>query len=88
MITQEEKMAIAKKFGKNEHDTGSAAVQIALLTSRISELTDHLRTHMQDHSSRRGLIKLVGHRRRLLNYLNEEDVERYRTLVSQLGLRK
>ena len=79
---------IIKEYQRSEDDNGSAEVQITLLTGRITELTDHLRTHIHDHSSRRGLIKLVGHRRRLLNYLNEEDVERYRTLVAQLGLRK
>jgi small subunit ribosomal protein S15 len=83
-----QKSALIKEHGRKESDTGSPEVQIALLTHRITELTDHLRTHRQDHSSRRGLIKLVGQRRRLLNYLNTQDVNRYRTLVGKLGLRK
>jgi small subunit ribosomal protein S15 len=83
-----QKSALIKEHGRKESDTGSPEVQIALLTHRITELTDHLRTHRQDHSSRRGLIKLVGQRRRLLNYLNTQDVNRYRTVVGKLGLRK
>ena len=83
-----QKSVLIKDHGRASSDTGSPEVQIALLTQRITELTDHLRIHKQDHSSRRGLIKLVGQRRRLLNYLNGQDVNRYRTLVGKLGLRK
>ena len=72
----------------HESDTGSPEVQIALLTTRINELTDHLRTHRHDHHSRRGLLKLVGQRRRLLAYLSKKDVERYRATITRLGLRK
>ena len=76
------------KFASHEGDTGSPEVQVALLTARINDLTEHLRTHRKDHHSRRGLLMLVGQRRRLLNYLNRHDVERYRALVQELGLRR
>ena len=79
---------IVSEFGKHDTDTGSPEVQVALLTERINHLTDHLRTHQHDHHSRRGLLMLVGQRRRLLDYLRREDVERYRRLVAQLGLRR
>jgi small subunit ribosomal protein S15 len=87
-LDQSERTAVIEKYRTHETDSGSSEVQIALLTARIVELTEHLREHKHDHSTRRGLLKLVGQRRRLLNYLNSEDVNRYRTLVSKLGLRK
>ena len=86
-MDKSDRTAVIEKYRTHENDNGSPEVQIALLTSRISELTEHLREHKHDHSTRRGLLKLVGQRRRLLNYLNSEDVNRYRTLVSKLGLR-
>jgi small subunit ribosomal protein S15 len=79
---------IITEFGKHDSDTGSPEVQVALLTERITHLTDHLRTHKHDHHSRRGLLMLVGKRRRLLNYLKSQDVERYRSLIAALGLRR
>jgi small subunit ribosomal protein S15 len=79
---------IIEKFGKHESDTGSPEVQVALMTDRIVYLTEHLRTHKKDHHSRRGLLMLVGKRRRLLNYLSRQDVERYRSLIADLGLRR
>ncbi|MBI4298737.1 MAG: 30S ribosomal protein S15 [Chloroflexi bacterium] len=82
------KETIIKDFGVGEKDTGSTEVQVALLTQRINELTDHLRTHRKDHHTRRGLLGLVGHRRDLLRYLNREDVTRYTTLLTRLGLRR
>ncbi len=84
----EQKKAIIEKFGHNANDTGSPEVQIALLTSRITYLTDHFKTHKKDHHSRRGLLKLVGQRRRLLNYLKGKEMERYRGLIKELGIRK
>jgi small subunit ribosomal protein S15 len=87
-ITSEQKSELVAKFGKKEGDTGATEVQIALLTARINELTEHLRTHRKDHHSRRGLLMLVGQRRRLLNYLNRQNVDRYRSLVQELGLRR
>ena len=87
-LTKEEKLEHVQKFGKHETDTGSPEVQIAMLTQRINELTEHLRTHSKDHHSRRGLLMMVGRRRRFLNYLQSSDLERYRTLVRELGLRK
>ena len=87
-LTKEEKLDHVQKFGKHETDTGSPEVQIAMLTQRINELTEHLRTHKHDHYSRRGLLKLVGQRRRLLNYLEKTEIERYRSIVSRLGLRR
>jgi small subunit ribosomal protein S15 len=87
-LTVEAKQQIVQKYGRGENDTGSAEVQIALLTSRINDLTEHLREHKKDHHSRRGLLMLVGKRRRLLNYLQGSDVERYRELIKELGLRR
>lgn len=88
MLTVEDKKEIIKKFGKDENDTGSTRVQIALLTSRITYLTEHFKTHKHDHHSRRGLMKLVGSRRDLLNYLKRKNVTGYRELIKELGLRK
>ena len=82
------KADIIAKHGKSDNDTGSPEVQVALLTDRIQHLTEHLKTHPKDHHSRRGLLMLVGRRRRLLDYLNEVDVERYRALIADLGLRR
>ena len=87
-LTQERKRELIEQFGENELDTGKAEVQIALLTERINGLTEHLRTHRKDHHSRRGLLMLVGRRRRFLNYLQRTDLDRYRALVRELGLRK
>ena len=87
-LTKEAKLEIVGKHGRNGTDTGSAPVQIALLTTRINELTEHLRAHPKDHYSRRGLLKLVGRRRRLLNYLQRKDLEGYRSLIKELGLRR
>ncbi|HQC54213.1 MAG TPA: 30S ribosomal protein S15 [Clostridia bacterium] len=87
-MTKERKQEIIKTFGKKEGDTGSPEVQIALLTERIVELTAHLNVHKKDHHSRRGLLKMVGQRRSLLDYLKKKDVERYREIISALGLRK
>jgi len=88
VITKERKQELIGRFGDSDTDTGSAAVQIALLTERINELTEHLRQHTTDHHSRRGLLMLVGKRRRLLRYLESTDLDRYRSLVGELGLRK
>ena len=87
-LSGEEKLSIIEEFRAHEKDTGSAEVQIALLTKRIDELTEHLKVHKKDHHSRRGLLKMVGRRRRLLDYLKEKDVERYRQLIDKLGLRR
>jgi small subunit ribosomal protein S15 len=87
-LTSERKREIATKFGANEKDMGSTKVQIALLTERINHLTDHLRTQSKDHHSRRGLLMLVGKRRRFLDYLAKRDLEGYRSLIKELGLRK
>jgi len=87
-LTVERKREIVEKFGEGEADTGSADVQIALLTARIQGLTEHLREHTKDHHSRRGLLMLVGQRRRLLNYLRRSDLDRYRELIGELGLRR
>jgi small subunit ribosomal protein S15 len=87
-LTQQRKQELVARFGSGPADTGRAEVQIALLTERINELTQHLRTHGKDHHSRRGLLMLVGQRRRLLDYLQRDDLERYRALVRELGLRK
>jgi small subunit ribosomal protein S15 len=87
-LTKDAKNDIIAKHAKHDGDTGSPEVQIALLTSRINTLTEHLKTHKKDHHSRRGLLKMVGHRRRLLDYLQAKDVERYRSLVKELELRK
>ncbi len=87
-LTVEAKREIVTRFGKSDADTGSTEVQVALLSARINELTEHLRTHKKDHHSRRGLLMLVGQRRRLLNYLNRTDLDRYRGLIQELGLRR
>jgi len=87
-VEKEQKQQILTEYKRQEGDTGSAEVQIALLTKRINELTAHLETHGKDEHSRRGLLKLVGQRRRMLAYLGRTDVERYRTLIARLGLRK
>jgi small subunit ribosomal protein S15 len=87
-LAKEAKSELINKFATHEGDTGSPEVQVALLTARINELTEHLREHKKDHHSRRGLLMLVGQRRRLLNYLNHRDVGRYRELVQELGLRR
>ena len=87
-LTTDQKREVVQQFGKSETDTGSPEVQIALLTRRINHLTEHLREHKHDHHSRRGLLMLVGQRRRLLNYLHRADLERYRSLIRELGLRR
>ena len=87
-LTQEKKQELIGKFGRTDGDTGSTEVQVAMLTERINELTEHLRTHTKDHHSRRGLLMLVGKRRRLLRYLESSDLDRYRQLVADLGLRR
>ena len=88
MITAEQKTEIAAKYGKTPEDTGSPEVQIALLSARIADLTEHLKTHKKDHHSRRGMLKMVGQRRGLLDYLKKTDIERYRAIVEKLGLRR
>ena len=88
MLRKEEKTAVIEANRKHEKDTGSPEVQIAILTKRINDLTEHLKTHKKDHHSRRGLLKMVGHRSNLLNYLKKKDIERYRAIVAKLGLRK
>ncbi|RME40778.1 MAG: 30S ribosomal protein S15 [Deltaproteobacteria bacterium] len=88
MLATEQKQNIIAKFQKHEGDTGSPEVQIALLTERINYLTEHFRTHKKDHHSRRGLLKIVGQRRRLLDYLKRKDVERYRAIIKELGIRR
>lgn len=88
VMTKEEKLEIIEKYGVHEGDTGSPEVQIAILTYRIANLTEHLKTNQKDHHSRRGLLKMVGHRRNLLGYLQKVDIERYRAIVEKLGLRK
>jgi small subunit ribosomal protein S15 len=87
-LTKEAKQDLITKHGRTETDTGSPEVQIAMLTERINQLTEHLRTHKHDHYSRRGLLKLVGRRRRFLNYLQRKDLEGYRALIKELGLRR
>jgi small subunit ribosomal protein S15 len=87
-LTQERKAELVARFGADPTDTGNTRVQVALLTARINELTGHLRTHGKDHHSRRGLLMLVGRRRRLLNYLQRDDLEGYRELIRELGLRR
>ena len=87
-LTKEAKQDLIKKHGRTDADTGSPEVQIAMLTERINQLTEHLRTHKHDHYSRRGLLKLVGRRRRFLNYLQKKDLEGYRSLIRELGLRR
>ena len=88
MISKEKKAEIMKEYARCEGDTGSPEVQIAVLTERIQELTEHLKVHHKDHHSRRGLLKMVGQRRGLLTYLKRKDIERYRQLIERLGLRK
>ena len=88
MITKEKKAEIMKEYQLKEGDTGSSEVQVAILTYRINDLNEHLKEHKKDHHSRRGLLKMVGQRRNLLNYLKNVDIERYRTLIARLGLRK
>jgi len=87
-LVKEQKSALISEYRRGESDTGSPEVQVALLSRRIEELTEHLKTHQTDHHSRRGLLQLVGRRRRLLEYLRREDVERYRVLIQRLGLRR
>ena len=87
-LMKEQKIEIMKKFGKHDKDFGSTGVQVALLTTRIQQLTEHLQTHKKDHHTRRGLLKMVGQRRRLLNYLERKDIVAYRTLIAALGLRR
>ena len=88
MLTAEQKKEIVAKYGKTPEDTGSPEVQIALLSARIADLTEHLKTHKKDHHSRRGMLKMIGKRRNLLAYLKDVDIERYRSLIERLGLRK
>ena len=88
MLLKEEKTAVIEANRTHENDTGSPEVQIAILTKRINDLTEHLKTHQKDHHSRRGLLKMVGHRRNLLNYLQKKDIERYRAVIAKLGVRK
>ena len=88
MISKEKKTAIIEQYGRKAGDTGSPEVQIAILTARINELTEHLKKNPKDHHSRRGLLKMVGHRRNLLNYLAKKDIERYRAVIAKLGIRK
>jgi len=87
-LTKEAKQELISKHGASDTDTGSTDVQVAMLTRRINELTEHLRTHPKDHYSRRGLLKLVGRRRRFLDYLRRKDLEGYRALIKELGLRR
>ena len=88
MVTKEQKEQIIAEYGRTPGDTGSPEVQVAILTARIQELTDHLKENPKDHHSRRGLLKMVGQRRGLLAYLKKVDIERYRTLIDRLGIRK
>lgn len=88
MMRKEEKTEIIQQYATHESDTGSPEVQIAVLTKRINDLNEHLKTHKKDHHSRRGLLKMVGHRRNLLAYLQKNDIERYRAIIAKLGLRK
>ena len=88
MISTKKKQALVSEHGRNDRDTGLPEVQIAIFTERINELTEHLKTHPKDHASRRGLLKLVGKRRRLLDYLTDRDIERYRAVIKTLGIRK
>lgn len=87
-LSSERKLEIIEEYRSHDQDTGSAEVQIAILTKRIDDLTEHLKIHKKDHHSRRGLLKMVGRRRRLLDYLKDNDVERYRELIDKLGLRR
>ncbi|MCL1823823.1 MAG: 30S ribosomal protein S15 [Oscillospiraceae bacterium] len=88
MLLKDEKSAVIEANRTHENDTGSPEVQIAILTKRINDLTEHLKEHKKDHHSRRGLLKMVGHRRNLLNYLMKKDIERYRAIIAKLGIRK
>ena len=88
MISKEQKEQIVAQYGRTAGDTGSPEVQVAVLTARIQELTEHLQSNHKDHHSRRGLLKMVGHRRNLLNYLKKKDVNRYRAVIEKLGIRK
>ena len=88
MIAKEKKQAIINEYGRTPNDTGSPEVQVAVLTARIQELTEHLKQNPKDHHSRRGLLQMVGQRRGLLDYLKKTDIERYRTLIDRLGIRK
>jgi len=88
MLLKDEKTAVIEQNRTHENDTGSPEVQIAILTKRINDLTEHLKAHKKDHHSRRGLLKMVGHRRNLLNYLMKKDIERYRATIAKLGIRK
>ncbi|HET6453300.1 MAG TPA: 30S ribosomal protein S15 [Armatimonadota bacterium] len=87
-LQKDDKTSIIDEYRTHDGDTGSAEVQVALLTARINQLTEHLKQHKKDHHSRRGLLMMVGQRRRLLNYLSKKDIERYRSLISRLGLRR
>jgi len=87
-ITKEEKAALIKEYGENENDTGSTAVQVAILTTQIRNLTEHLRVYKKDHHSRRGLLKMVGQRRRLLRYIQKNDMAQYKALIAKLSIRK
>ncbi len=87
-MTKEEKLELVKKFGVNEKDSGKSEVQIALITKRLNDLTDHFNVHKKDHHSRRGLMQLVGKRRRLLDYLMKKDIESYRVIIKELNIRK
>ena len=88
LLSKEEKLAIIKKYGKGEKDSGTAEVQIALLTERINSLTGHFEINKKDHASRRGLMQMVGKRRRLLDYLSEKNIDRYRNIIKELNIRK
>lgn len=88
LLSKEDKLEIIKKFGKGEKDSGTAEVQIAILTERINRLTAHFESHKKDHASRRGLMQMVGKRRRLLDYLAEKNIERYRSIIKELNIRK
>lgn len=87
MITKEQKAELIKQYGKNEQDSGSAEVQVAILTARIKELTEHMKSHKKDFHTRRGLLMLVGKRRRLLSYIKKNDINEYRELIKELGIR-
>jgi small subunit ribosomal protein S15 len=87
-VTKDNKLEIIKKFGTNDKDSGKSEVQVAILTARINDLRDHFSAHAKDHASRRGLMQMVGKRRRLLDYIKRKDVERYRTLIQELNIRK
>lgn len=88
MIAKDEKKALIEQYAIHEGDTGSPEVQIAILTTRINQLTEHLKVNKKDHHSRRGMLKMVGHRRNLLNYLQKKDIERYRAIIAKLNIRK